>query len=182
MAETIQWAATAATIIAAFVTAANLGTRITGYGFCVFLVGSLCWVASGVLTGQSPVIWNNAILTLLNIFGIWRWLGRQAQVEEGAERASRTSEAGPGDDLFPVSLLTKAKLSGPGKGQCVDAMAGAQSGRLHYLVVSEGGVAGVNETLHRADWDAVRICDGDVVVDRPLDQLPEVDRDQWPGR
>ena len=42
MAETISWIATIATVIAAFMTAANLGTRITGSGFCVFLVGSLC--------------------------------------------------------------------------------------------------------------------------------------------
>ena len=33
MTETISWVATATTIIAAFMTAANLGSRVTGYGF-----------------------------------------------------------------------------------------------------------------------------------------------------
>ena len=33
------------------------------------------------------------ILTVLNIFGIWRWLGRQSRVEEGARTAAQASEA-----------------------------------------------------------------------------------------
>ena len=52
MAETISWVATIATVIAASMTAANLGSRITGYGFVVFLVGSLAWLTTGLLTGQ----------------------------------------------------------------------------------------------------------------------------------
>ena len=36
MAEIISWVATIATIVAALMTAANLGSRITGYGFAVF--------------------------------------------------------------------------------------------------------------------------------------------------
>ncbi len=50
MADFIPWVATVATIIAASMTAANLGTRITGYGFAVFLVGSLAWLAAGLMT------------------------------------------------------------------------------------------------------------------------------------
>ena len=45
MADTVSWIATVATVIAASMTAANLGSRVTGYGFCVFLVGSLAWLA-----------------------------------------------------------------------------------------------------------------------------------------
>lgn len=182
MADIIQWVATAATILAAFVTAANLGTKITGYGFCIFLLGSLCWVASGLMLGQSPLVWNNVILTFLNIFGIWRWLGRQAKVEEGADRAARSSRAQPGDDLFPVSLLTRAKVRGKAEGHCVDAMAGAGTGRIHYLVISDGGVAGVNETLRRANWDQVSIQGTDVTLEAPAEALPEIERDKWPGR
>src|SRR5947209_12411375 len=92
MADTVSWIATIATIIAASMTAANLGARITGYGFCVFLVGSLAWLATGLLTGQSALTWTNVVLTVLNVFGIWRWLGRQAKVEEGARAAAEASE------------------------------------------------------------------------------------------
>ena len=81
MADSISWVATIATIIAASMTAANVGSRITGYGFAVFLVGSLCWLATGLMTDQPALTWTNFVLTILNIFGIWRWLGRQAKVE-----------------------------------------------------------------------------------------------------
>src|ERR1700748_1784166 len=144
MADTISWVATIATIVAASITAANLGTRITGYGFCVFLVGSLAWLADGLITGQLALTWTNGVLTVLNAFGIWRWLGRQSKVEEGARIAAETSGELPGETLFPVSLMTRAPVSRRGTevGHCIDAMAGCDSGRLLYVVVSQGGVAG----------------------------------------
>ncbi len=43
MTDLISWIATVATVIATFMTASNLGARITGYGFAVFLIGSLPW-------------------------------------------------------------------------------------------------------------------------------------------
>src|SRR4051795_3211183 len=114
MPDTISWVATIATIFAASMTAANLGSRITGYGFCVFLVGSLAWLATGVITGQPALTWTNVVLTVLNLFGIWRWLGRQTKVEEGARSASEASEQTPGESLFPVSLLTHAQVMSRG--------------------------------------------------------------------
>src|SRR3982750_699194 len=101
MADTISWVATIATIIAASITAANLGSRITGYGFCVFLVGSLAWLATGVMTGQPALSWTNVVLTVLNIFGVWRWLGRQASVGEGAKAGAGESEEEAREPVFP---------------------------------------------------------------------------------
>jgi hypothetical protein len=187
MAETISWVATVATIIAASMTAANLGSRITGYGFCVFLFGSLSWIATGVTTGQPALTWTNIVLTLLNIFGIWRWLGRQTKVEEGGRAASEASEYTPGEALFPVSLLSHAPVFG-GKGElghCIDAMAGCSSGRLSYVVVSQGGVAGVGESLRRMPWTMASI-EGDSLVTsigpRDFEKLEKLPRDQWPAR
>src|SRR6185369_4707977 len=142
MAESISWIATIATIIAASMTASNLGSRVTGYGFAVFTFGALCWIAVGALTHQPALLWTNIVLLVLDIFGIWRWLGRQARVEEGAHHAAVSSEFTPGEALFPVSLLTRAPVRcGEGEvGRCVDAMAGCGSGRLSYVVVSQGGV------------------------------------------
>lgn len=186
MADIISWIATVATIIAASMTAANLGSRITGYGFCVFLGGSLAWLADGLLADQPALVWTNAVLTLLNIFGIWRWLGRQARVEEGARAASESSEATPGEALFPVSLLTRAPVVTGGSeiGRCIDAMAGCESGRLSYVVVSEGGVAGVGETLRRLPWSLAG-SDGERLTaklsQREFAELEQLPRDQWPG-
>jgi hypothetical protein len=186
MADTISWVATVATIIAASMTAANLGSRITGYGFCIFLIGSLAWLASGVLTGQPALTWTNIVLSFLNVFGVWRWLGRQAKVEEGANAAVEASEQAPSESLFPVSLLTRGPVDCAGErvGSSIDAMAGQSSGRLAYIVVSEGGVAGVGETLRRLPWTAVRIEHDKLVVTlsrKEFGGLEELTRDDWAG-
>lgn len=186
MAEIIQWVATIATVAAAFITAGNFGSRVTGLGFGVFLVGSLAWLATGMLEHQSALVWTNLVLSVLNLFGMWRWLGRQAKVEEGAKDAAQQSEQEPGATLFPVSLLTRAPVAAGGErlGHCVDAMADRDSGRVRYLVFSDGGVAGVGETLRRLDWSAADI-DGESVTARlrgGVDSLPALERDHWPSR
>ena len=63
MEELIGWAATIATVAAALVTASNLGSRITGYGFAVFTVGSVAWLALAFLTNQPALLWTNILLT-----------------------------------------------------------------------------------------------------------------------
>jgi hypothetical protein len=187
MNDTLSWIATAATIGGALLTASNLGTRVTGTGFIVFLFGSLSWIGVSLMFGQQALLWTNIVLTGLNLFGIWRWLGRQAAVEEGAKAAAEASESTPGEALFPVSILGKAKVVAGGEevGSCVDAMAGQTTGRLAYVVVSEGGVAGVGERLRKVPWTEARI-EGDRLVAQ-MDAgrycaLPEVTKDEWPAR
>jgi hypothetical protein len=184
MADIIQWVATAATICAALVTASNLGARITGYGFAIFLIGSLAWIATALLTDQPALLWTNAVLSVLNLFGIWRWLGRQAKVEEGGAIASRASHFTPGEELFPVSRLTSAEVHSAGEriGSCVDAMAGGSSGSIRYVILSDGGIAGVGETLRRADWERLTIEGERLLLDRDPAELPEVERNRWPAR
>ena len=186
MAEIISWMATVATVIAASMTAANLGSRITGYGFCVFLVGSLSWLVTALLTGQPALLWTNAVLTILNIFGIWRWLGRQARIEEGAAEAAAASGRTPGEALFPISLLLKAPIEdrdGKALGTCVDAMAGCSSGELRYVVATEGGVAGLGETLREIPWKRAQVeSDKLVVISGQISRFREIEKDEWPAR
>ena len=185
MAESISWFATVATILAALMTASNLGTRITGYGFCVFLVGSLSWLAVGVLTDQTALLWTNVALTFLNIFGVWRWLGRQTRIEDGAMQAAEESERSSGESIFPVSLLAKASIldrRGNAVGTCVDAMAGSSSGQLRYVVAAEGGIAGVGETLRRLPWERAHVDSDSLVMDiDSFDRLEEIAKGEWPA-
>jgi hypothetical protein len=187
MTHTISWIATGATIVAASITASNLGARITGYGFGLFTIGALCWIAVGALTHQPALMWTNVVLAVLDVFGVWRWLGRQARVEDGGRSAAKASERAPSETLFPISLLSRAPvMSGTTElGRCIDAMAGCASGQLDYVVVSQGGVAGVGETLRRLPWETAKV-DGEVVVTdrsaRSFAQLEELPRDQWPAR
>jgi len=187
MTHILPWLATAATVLAASMTAANLGTRITGYGFAVFTLGSLCWIGVGLTAGQPALVWTNIVLTFLNLFGVWRWLGRQAKVEEGTEAAADASDKAPGETLFAVSQLTRATVEGRDGvlGTCVDAMAGCGSGRIAYVAVSAGGVAGVGETLRRIPWNQADM-DGDVLrvgISRAqFDAAQQIERDSWPAR
>ncbi len=187
MQDIVSWVATIATILGASLTASNLGARITGYGFISFTIGSIAWFTLGMLTDQPPLIWTNIVMTFLNLFGIWRWLGRQAKVEEGAQAAVEASADQPGESLFRASLLTSAKMRCGDKqvGTCVDAMVACSSGRLAYVVVSEGGMVGVGETLRRVPWSDAHV-EGDELVGR-LDparfaELETLSRDEWPGR
>ncbi|HEU5286582.1 MAG TPA: PRC-barrel domain containing protein [Sphingomicrobium sp.] len=187
METSLSWVATAATILAASITASNLGTRITGYGFVVFTLGSIAWLGFGLMSGQPALVWTNAALTVLNLFGIWRWLGRQARIEDGSAAAAEASRATPGEALFPVSLLARAAVRARDErlGACVDAMAGCRSGRIAYVMVSEGGIAGAGETLRRLPWSRLRV-EGDEVV-TGLDpaqfcRLEPVPKDEWPSR
>ena len=70
-------------------------------------------------------------------------------------------------------------------GRCIDAMAGCSSGRLDYIVVSQGGVAGVGETFRRLPWGAAKVDGETVITDRSaasFAELEELPRDQWPAR
>lgn len=89
-----NWVAPIATTIAAIMVAANLGTRLTGYGFIVFSVGSIAWMGVGWFNDQANLVWQNAILLLVNLVGIWRWLGLRARYEKGAQVATEQSVEG----------------------------------------------------------------------------------------
>ena len=187
MIDLLNWLAPAAIILAATMTASNLGSRFTGYGFIVFTVGSLAWLALGWLKNDSALLWQNAVLTLLNLFGVWRWLGVKAKIEEGGRSAQQESRETPGEALFPASLLGRGPLVGQGGaelGKAVDAMIGCSSGRLHYLVAADGGIAGVGETLRRVDWTRLSV-EGEAFRTRlrPAEfrALQELDKDDWPG-
>jgi hypothetical protein len=175
-------------ILGALLTASNLGARITGIGFIAFTLGSLLWLVIGLLGGPSSLVWQNIILTLLNAFGIWRWLGRQRQFEKGGEGAAAASEDQPGESLFPASALGSCDVvgaSGGSLGKAVDAMIGCNSGRVAYVVVAEGGVGGVGEVLHRVDWRDIRKNEDGLACmldDQAFRSLPKMERDHWPAQ
>ena len=176
-----------ATTIAALIVASNLGARITGVGFIIFTIGSVAWSILGLATDQANLLWQNVILTGLNLFGIWRWLGWQARIEQGGASAAKDSHTEAGETLFPLSLLTKARVvskDGREVGRCVDALAGCSSGRISYIVVAEGGVAGVGQTLRRLPWRGCVADDDCVTAPIELSQfctLEPLEPDHWPA-
>lgn len=144
------WVAPVATIIAAMMTAANLGARITGWGFVVFTLGSVCWIAIGLSSGQTNLVASNAFLTIVNFVGIWRWLGRQRAYEDGAKSAQRASRHPAVPTLFTATGIAGMKVGdvdGADFGTAVEALIACDTGHVSYVVVSTGGIAGVAEEL-----------------------------------
>ncbi len=182
------WIAPIATMLAAMITAANLGSRVTGWGFVVFLVGSIGWVAVAALSHQPNLLWSNLFLSVVNVVGIWRWLGRQAKLDDGARAASARSKSADAPTLFPAAMLQDQALAGAG-GETIGRVAGAMvecaSGRVAYVVVGEGGMAGVAEKLHMLGWDQLRVAGDSLRCDlsaAALAALPPVAPEQWPER
>jgi hypothetical protein len=169
MADIAGWIALAATCVAALMTAANLGARITGWGFVVFTVGAVAWIVVGYTTDQTQLLWSNIFLGLVDLFGIWRWLGRRTRFSDAARAEEKLSERRAGENLFSLAALDGMPVVGP-QGEviayAVDAFAACAGGQIDYLIVREGGVAGVGETLRRLPWSNIRV--GDKVLNTDL--------------
>ncbi len=188
MEETAGFIAPAATMIAAMMTAANLGARVTGWGFVVFTLGSLAWSVVAVTSGQTNLLATNLFLTLVNIVGIWRWLGRQRAYEDGARRAAARSRSVAAPSLFAASALSAMPVSdirGEEVGTAVDAMIECKSGCLSYVVIASGGLGGIDEML-RAVPAALLDCHADGFVllmsAAEFEKREPLDGAAWPGR
>ncbi|MBV9841156.1 MAG: PRC-barrel domain-containing protein [Sphingomonadaceae bacterium] len=181
------WVAPAATIVAAMMVAANLGTRVTGWGFVVYTVGAIAWCAQGVATHQYNLLWANGFLLVVDVIGVYRWLFQRAALDEGAEAAVVQSEREETDPLFPLSHLVEAPLCGPDGSKVahiLDAMAECGSGRISYLMLREGGAGGIGERFHALPWADVTPCDKRFTTaldGAAIRALPQVDPRDWPA-
>ncbi|WP_242464847.1 PRC-barrel domain-containing protein [Rhodospirillum rubrum] len=153
------WSAPIATAIAAIMTASNLSARVTGWGFVVFTIGSLSWSVVGLTTGQTTLLMTNGFLTLVNMLGVWRWLGRQAHYEDIGQTAVSLSETSAAPTLVTAGALPGMSVhaeGGESVGTVVEAMLDSDSGRLRFVVVGRGGVSGIGEALVAIDRGALR--------------------------
>lgn len=74
MEDVLGYSAMATGIVAAVMISANFSRRMTGYAFVLFTFSSVIWIAVGYLQGEPPILIQNAILTFVNLFGVYRWL------------------------------------------------------------------------------------------------------------
>lgn len=180
--ELAGWVAPAATMIAAMMTAANLGARLTGWGFVVFTVGSIGWTLIGVSSGQANLVASNAFLTVVNLVGIWRWLGREVRYRDDAAKIAAKSATAAAPTLTPVGQLIGNVVHGPGErpvAHVLDAMVGCGDGRLRGLLVSHGGVGGVGERISLLADDRFTISEHGVRTDldeQGIAALPDAEK------
>ena len=186
--EIVSWVAPAATMIAACMTAANLGPRVTGWGFVVFTIGSLAWVSIAVASGQQSLLVTNAFLTLVNAVGIWRWLGRIARFDDGAKSAEAKSRQAQTDTLFNVGSVEGRAILDTNDtklGGAIGVMARAHEGSIAYVVAALGGIAGLGERIVALPWRSIEARPDGFVVHmsaEDLAQLDTLDSNDWPHK
>ncbi len=91
----LEWIAAIGTIFAAGLIAADFGRRVTGWGFVLFCAVAVTWIVAGLTSKAMPIVAMNAILLLINAWGVWRYLlspknrkklEKMEELEEEAER------------------------------------------------------------------------------------------------
>ncbi|WBX85406.1 hypothetical protein [Sphingosinicella microcystinivorans] len=78
MLEVVKWAASISGMVAALAVAADLGRRVTGWGFVLFLASSAAWITAGLVDEESALSTQNAVLFVINAVGVYRYLIRKA--------------------------------------------------------------------------------------------------------
>jgi len=173
-------------MIAAMMTAANLGARVTGWGFVVFNIGSICWALIGFTSGQPNLLATNAFLTIVNLVGVWRWLGRQRAYEDGGKAAERASRKSGVPSLFTatgVAAMPVVAPDGEAVGKAVEALVECGTGAISYVVVATGK-AGIGEELRAVPRDALAFQDDKIVLDlaqAEFEALAPLDAGDWPA-
>jgi len=96
----LEWIAAVGTMIAAAMIAADLGRKVTGWGFVLFCTVAVTWIVSGLTSDALPIAAMNGILLLINAWGVWQFLlspknrARLEKLEELEAQAERELEAG----------------------------------------------------------------------------------------
>ncbi len=71
----LEWIAAVGAMVAAAMIAFDLGRRATAWGFLLFCAVSVIWIVAGTIKGAMPIIAMNAILLLINLWGVYQyWL------------------------------------------------------------------------------------------------------------
>jgi hypothetical protein len=184
--QAAEYIAPAATMIAASMTAANLGPRVTGWGFIVFTIGSVAWSAIAIASGQQNLLLTNTFLTLVNGIGVWRWLGRIARFDDGAKSAELKSRQADTPSLVNIGAIEGRTIvdgSATKVGNAVGLMAAADTGKIAYIVTAIGGVGGIGERLVALPWAVISLSADSISVDltsSQIERLQTVDPADWP--
>jgi hypothetical protein len=74
----LQWYGAAAGAIAALIVSLDLGRRMTGSGFVIFVTSSIALIAWGFLGREAKGIGTqNIVLLAINLIGVYRYLIRK---------------------------------------------------------------------------------------------------------
>jgi sporulation protein YlmC with PRC-barrel domain len=134
---------------------------------------------------QSQLL-THIFLTVVNLFGVWRWLGREAQYEKGGANAARRSRAAAVPTLFSSAGLAGSKVTGSDGarlGTVIDAMLRTDRAEIAYVVIGDGAFGGLGETLRAVEPARLEFQRGGVTARLGLDEfraLPPLEDGTWP--
>lgn len=75
--DILKWSASISGMIAAFMVSLDLGRRVTGLGFALFVASSICWISGALMSDDEPLWTQNLVLFGINCFGVYRYLIRK---------------------------------------------------------------------------------------------------------
>lgn len=91
----IEWFGAIGAIVAAGLIAADLGRRVTGWAFVLFLAVSVAWIASGLMHSTWSLVAQNGLLLGVNGWGVWQYLldpRKKREIERQEELAEQAHE------------------------------------------------------------------------------------------
>ena len=76
--DSLQYYGAAAGVVAAATVSLDLGRRVTGWAFVLFVTSSIALIAWGFLGEDNEGIgWQNVVLLFINMTGVYRYLVRK---------------------------------------------------------------------------------------------------------
>lgn len=99
----IEWYAAGAAAVAALLVALDLGRRVTGLAFIIFVTSSIAFITYGLLDPEpeKAIAALNFALLAINLFGVWQYLlspknkRKQEVVEDAVQEFEAEEKAKP---------------------------------------------------------------------------------------
>lgn len=91
----IEWFGAIGAIVSAALIAADLGRRVTGWAFVLFVAVSIAWIVAGLTSQSMPLVIQNGILLAVNAWGVWQYLlnpRKKREIEKAEELAEQAKD------------------------------------------------------------------------------------------
>ena len=91
----IEWFGAIGAIVSAALIAADLGRRVTGWAFVLFVIVSIAWIVAGLTSQSMPLVIQNGILLAVNAWGVWQYLlnpRKKREIEKAEELAEQAKD------------------------------------------------------------------------------------------